>query len=143
MAVMKPVVETTFCVPDVVPCRQCQITSGIAENMGLAVGVGLPSLCQCFLFKSYFHFLFRGRHLGSRCWSMSGRVGIVKSKSGMAENVGGSRWNHLAVAFPSKVITTSGSDWQTDSTLPIPTRDLSAMSRQKLQAGENCRCHNL
>ena len=139
--------------------RQCYIRVEHGRKCG---GSRWNRFAMCFRSKvistSAFHFRFRGRHIRFRCWSRSGRVGSVISKTGMVENVGvavgiaspsvsvqmlfplpvswptyefpisadvgqcrqchirirhgrkccGSRWNHFAICFRSKVISTSG-----------------------------------
>jgi len=55
-----------------------------------------------FLFQSYFHFRFRGRHFEFYIQPMSGNVGGVISKSGTVENVGVA----VRTAYPSLSVQT-------------------------------------
>ena len=60
-------------------------TSGVAENMGVAVGIASPSL----LVQKLFPFpVCIAAILSFGYWLMSGSVGTAISKSGMVENVG-------------------------------------------------------
>ncbi len=69
--------------------RQCYIRVEHGRNSG---GSRWNRFAMCIRSKvistSAFHFRFRGRHIRLRCWSRSGRVGSVISKTGMIENVG-------------------------------------------------------
>ena len=98
-----PVSWPTFAFPmsaDVGQCRRRHIPVGHRRKCG---GSRWNRVEICFRSKvistSGFHFRFRGRHLRFPCRPMSGNVGGVIFRSGIAENVG------VAVGIASKSVS--------------------------------------
>ncbi len=91
--------------------RQCYIRVEHGRKCG---GSRWNRFAMCFRSKvistSAFHFRFRDRHIRFRCWSRSGSVGSVISKTGMVENVG------VAVGIASPCVSV-----QKLFPLPVPT----------------------
>ncbi len=83
----------------------------ILDNVGIAVGIAAPSLAVQKLFPLP---VSAGRHL--EFWwstivyqrrSTSDSVPSVKSKSGVVENVGSSRWNYVCMLLETEVTSTN------------------------------------
>ena len=88
--------------------------SGMVENMGVDVGIMAPSLAIQKLFPLpvwlsailNFGSLSSSTNVDQRRRT-SGWVLSVKSKSGVVENVGGSRWNNVCMLLETEVTSTS------------------------------------